>query len=40
MVLYSIEKVSLNVGREGYSIFYLKVTGEAVLIRKTKVEET
>ena len=34
------EKVGSNSGGEGCSIFYLEVTGEAVLIRKTEVEET
>ena len=36
----STERVDSNSGGEGCSIFYLGVTGEAVLIRKTEVEET
>ena len=40
VVLCGVERVGLDFGREGCSIFYLEVTGEAVLIRKTEVEET
>ncbi len=34
------ERVGLDSGGEGCSIFYLEVMGEAVLIRTTDAEET
>ena len=34
------ERVGSDSGGEGCSIFYLEMTGEAVLIGKTEVEET
>ena len=39
-VQHHTKKVSSNYGGEDCSIFYLEVTGEAVLIRKTVVGET
>ena len=38
--VHRTERIGSDSGGEGCSIFYLELTGEAVLVKKTEVEET